>query len=158
MRYSFDILCKALDTGTTATEVVNYFQQNIIENTLSFDDMTYPSDSPSYGINMILNFFSHTIDIYHKWRIEISKKLKDTDDPLYLTNITGKNYAKQIHDLIKDDEELRDLYQARNIIVGVYERLLFDLHDKYCFLENHRWHNRLELVSLLIYIGFFLIV
>ena len=91
---SFDPFCQRFDVGSTATEIVNHFYNQYIGVPIDkFLSGAVPTSSMAHS--SVYLFLIATLDIYHKWRSEISKYL-DTDDPLYLTNLTADEYSKQI--------------------------------------------------------------
>ena len=161
---SKDIYCNMWDRGTTPSEIVGYHRDYLVDNLSLYGN----SISPFVHVveESVKNFFEGTRKIYHKWRIELSKKL-DIADPLYLKGISAEEYKERIFKIlcggdivvteeetdkinaiceteeIVRDEELAELYRARTIIYRTFRDLLFSTKDHYCIFKN-RYKDDLE--------------
>lgn len=143
--YGTDPYCATFDAGYSAEEIVDNHYNFLIADRLPLQTSGLrPSDQASG--RSVYGFIDSTIGIYHEWRHEIAKHIK-TDDPLLLTNIDYEDYIVQIKELVQNNEKLNDLFKARNKIILAYTGLLFDLHDKYCIIENQNKSRTLELVA-----------
>ena len=164
LKDSADIYCNQWDRGTTPSEIVEYHRRYLMDRM----DLYGSSLSPLTRVMAysVRRFFKDTIKIYHKWRVELSKKLTDTADPLYLKDISAEEYRAQIENLLCEQEvmsaeegeticgnkvvknpELAELYKARSIIYKTFRDFLFEVRDHYCVLRNINKGGLDELVA-----------
>ena len=147
-----DIYCDMFDRGVTPSEITqNHF--NYLFDGLNLDGNALSSNihATKYHLQM---FFHKTKKIYHRWRIQLSKALRE-GDTLTLRNFGAKDYREQISNLICEEgaspapggteicangavknPELADLYKARTIIYDTLRKMLFSTRDHYCVLRN----------------------
>ncbi|MCY4512712.1 MAG: hypothetical protein OXB86_03385 [Bdellovibrionales bacterium] len=152
VKESADIYCNRWDRGTTPSEIVEYHRAYLKDTVNLLGSSISPF--PYVLGDGIRRFFRNTVKIYHKWRVELSKKLVDISDPLYLKDITAEEYNNQLISLLCEhglgnstngiiaceygfvDQELSELYKARSMIYDTFLIHLFNIRDHYCVLRD----------------------